>query len=324
LFAATALFIQTGTADIQELHAVLLSTPPSGEFSLLVFAMLFLGLSIPMMIFPGNFWAVDVVQGAPSGAGAFLAAGIRAAAFAVAARIWFALFAQPALEPGKWIPLGSWDWTQWLAVSSGLSLVMPALLSIRQTDARRLISCVALVEGGFLLLGLVVLEELGLAAILFSLLIGTASFIGVLYVLSLSVARTGGSDIASLRGSLRGRPWETVSMLCFSACWLGLPPFGGSVARFALLGAAIRREWHLLAALGLLAMTLTVIATGRLLLQLLLPLAAPGEQRDAEPAEGSRSRQVFLLSLLVPLALSTFLAEPLLRWASLSLRFIFW
>jgi NADH-quinone oxidoreductase subunit N len=281
-----------------------------------------MGLSIPMMVFPGNFWAVDVVQGAPSVAGVFLSSGVRAAGFAVASRLWFALFAQPALDPGKWLPLGGWDWTQWLAASAGLTLAVPALLAVRQKNAKRLLSCVAVVEGGFLLLGLLVLEEIGLAAILFSLLVATVSFLGVLYVLSLSISRLGGAEISDLRGALRGRPWESVSMVCFSACWLGLPPFAGSVARLALLGAAVRREWYALAGLGLFAMMLTVVATGRLMLALLVN--GPAEGRPASNEAEERGRKVFLAALLAPLAFSTFLAEPLLRWASLSLRFIFW
>ena len=111
-------------------------------------------------------------------------------------------------------------------------------------------------------------------------------------------------------------------MVCFSASWLGLPPFASSVARLALLGAAVRREWYALAGLGLFAMTLTAIATGRLLLGLLVTGPA-GARADME-GEDDRGRKVFLLALLLPLVLSTFLAEPLLRWASLSLRFIFW
>ncbi len=322
LFAATTLYLRTGTADLAELHHLLLSASPPGKLGILIFATIFMGLAIPMMVFPGNFWAIDVVQGAPSIAGVFLSAGVRAAGFAVASRIWFALFAQPALEPGKWLPLGGWDWTQWLAVSAGLTLAVPALLSIRQKNAKRLLSCVAIVEGGFLLLGLLVLEELGLAAILFSLLVGTVSSLGALYVLSLSTVRLGSAEVSDLRGALRGRPWESVSMVCFSASWLGLPPFASSVARLALLGAAVRREWYALAGLGLFAMTLTAIATGRLLLGLLVTGPA-GARADME-GEDDRGRKVFLLALLLPLVLSTFLAEPLLRWASLSLRFIFW
>jgi NADH-quinone oxidoreductase subunit N len=319
LLAAAALFLQTGSANIHEVHARLIAVPPGPELSLLVFSVLFLGLSIPMMVFPSHFWATDVLQGAPSAAGSFLAAGLRAAAFSVAARVWVSLFAQPAMEPGKWTPLGSWDWTHWIAVSAGLTLVLPALLALRQRDAKRLLACVALVQGGFLLFGLLILEDIGLSAILFSLLIDVLSLVGVYYVLSLSVVRAGGTEVARLRGALRGRPWESIALLCFAVSWLGLPPFAGSVGRFALLGAAVRREWYVLALLGLIAMALTVVALGRLLLSLLVPV----NEQDPEPVVSERHR-VFLAILIAPLFVAAVFAESLLRWASLSLQFIFW
>ncbi|MFN7685745.1 MAG: NADH-quinone oxidoreductase subunit N [Oligoflexia bacterium] len=316
---AIALFLQSGTANIQEIHQQLVATPPSPQLSLLVFAVIFIGLSAPMMIFPAQFFGPDFLQGSPSVGGAYLLAGLRAGAFAVAARIWVTLFAQPATHPGKWLPLGGWDWTRWVAVSAGLSMMMPALLALRQSNAKRLLGCVALVQGGFLLLGLLVLEQLGLAAILFSLLVELISLVGVFYVLSLGVVRRGSSELEKLRGVLRGRPWETVALLCFAVSWLGLPPFAGSVGRFALLGAAVRREWYVLALVGLLAMTLTIVAAGRLLLVLIL-----SEGESCDKVETSQVSKIFLLALLIPLFGAAFFAEPLLRWASLSLRFIFW
>lgn len=324
LLAAMALFIHTGSANIYEVHQRLVLSPPGPAFCLAVFATLFVGLSSAMVAFPSQLWSIDVLQGAPSPAGVFLAAGVRAAGFAVAARLWVVVFSQAALDPGKWLPLGGWDWTLWVAFCAGLSFLMPAFLSLRQTNAKRLLACVALSQTGLLLLGLLILEEVGLAAILFNLVVDLASLAGVSYVLSLGVARSGTAELVGLRGSLRDRPWEAVALLCFSVSWLGLPPFAGSIGKFALIGAAVRREWHVLAVLGLGAMTLTVVSAGRLLLTLLLPSTekTAGDSRTG-PSLAVEQR-VFLFCLGVPLVLAPIFADSLLRWASQSLRFIFW
>jgi NADH:ubiquinone oxidoreductase subunit 2 (subunit N) len=119
---------------------------------------------------------------------------------------------------------------------------------------------------------------------------------------------------------------EALALICFVLSWLGLAPFAGGIGKFALLGAAVRREWYMLAAMGLVAITLTVVAMGRLLLNLLIPV--PPLEAAGERSQGGdgilRGRKIFLLALGAPLALASVFSDALLRWASLSLRFIFW
>jgi NADH:ubiquinone oxidoreductase subunit 2 (subunit N) len=327
LVGALALFLLAGTANIYELHQIFASHSPAPVTILLVFSVLFLGLSIPLMIFPSQLWVPDVLQGANSPAGTFLVLGLRAGAFAVAVRLWVVIFSMGGSVVGKWVPIGGWDWTSWLAFSAGLTLMIPALLSIRQKNAKRLLACIAIVQSGYLLLGLLILEEVGLAAILFNLLVDLLAFGGLMFVLSLSVQRVGSDELLRLRGCFRGKSWEAVAFLLFTVSWLGLPPFAGSLGRFALLGVAIRREWFLLAFLGLAAFALTIAASGRLLLSVLNLGADPGA--DVEVAGEidptlSWNRRVFILALVLPLAGATIFAEWLLRWAGHSLRFIFW
>jgi hypothetical protein len=105
------------------------------------------------------------------------------------------------------------------------------------------------------------------------------------------------------------------------------------VGKFALIGAAVRREWYVLAILGMGAMTLTAISAGRLLLALLLPSPSTGMRTEAgsETDAGASSltglaveQKAFLFCLGIPLVLAPIFADSLLRWASQSLRFIFW
>ena len=327
LVAAIALFLLVGTANLYELRQALSSAAVPGGTLLLLFSVLFLGLSLPMMVFPSQLWVPDVLQGGNSPAGTLVVLGLRAGAFALAIRILIVVFTVTGAAPGTWVPLGGWDWTAWLAFSAGMSLLLPALLAIRQASARRLVACIALVQGGFMLLGLLVLEEIGLAAILFNLLVDVLAFGGLMFLLGLSIQRTGSDQIARLRGCMQGRTGEGVGLVLFMIGWLGLPPFAGSVGRFALLGAAVRREWYLLAFFGVVAYGLTVVAAGRLLLSA-LDLDEGSSQRPdparSSTAEPASHRRAVVLALLVPLVAATVFAERLLHWAGHSLRLIFW
>ncbi|MBU6375684.1 MAG: hypothetical protein KGQ59_06785, partial [Bdellovibrionales bacterium] len=269
LLGALSLFLLAGTANLYEIHRLIEPGLVSSSTLLFVFAVLFLGLSLPMMVFPGNFWVPGVIHGSNSPAATFLTLGLRAGAFAAAVRTFVVVFTTPGASPGAWAPLGGWDWTQWLAFSAAMTLIFPALLAVRQTHAKRLLACIATVQGGFLLLGLIILEEIGLAAMLFAVTVDLLAFAGLNAVLSRSVERRGSDEMIYLKGSLRNSPQEAVALVFFLVSWLGVPPFAGSVARFALLGAAVRREWYILAFLGLLAFVLVVVASGRLILSVL-------------------------------------------------------
>ncbi len=327
LLGAMVLFLMTGTVNLYELSQLLSAGGYSAREAVLVFSIIFLGLSMPMMIFPGHLWAADVLQGANTAAGTYLAAGLRAATFAVASRVWVIVFSSANGDSGRWLPMGGWDWTRWLGFSAAMTLVLPALMSVRQQSAKRLLACVATVQGGFLLLGLLVLEEIGLAAVLFGLLVELLSFGGLMFVLSLAVSRSGSDELDRLRGCLRGRPWESVALLLCSIAWVGLPPFAGQIGRFALMGAAVRREWFILAFVGLLATVLTVGAMGRLMLTV-LDLGGESRSRVVQGSAGLERTpfdvRSFLVGVLVPLATVTILADWLLRWTSHSLKFIFW
>ncbi|MEN9722927.1 MAG: NADH-quinone oxidoreductase chain dehydrogenase chain chain [Pseudomonadota bacterium] len=323
LFGFLALFVLAGTANVQEIHHQLASHGVSSTVALFSFAVVFLGLSLPLFVFPSQFWVPEVLEEANSPAGAYLVLGLRAGAFAVATRIWVAVFSVPGASGGVWAPLSGWDWTAWIALSAGLTMILPALLAIRQTHAKRLLACMAVAQSGFLLLGLLVLEEVGFAAVLFNLLVDLLAFGGLLFVLSLCMGRGRSAELKDLRGALRGRPWEAVLFVVFFVAWLGIPPFAGAIGRFALIGAAVRREWFTLAFLSLLAMALSVGAAGRLMLSLL----HLGGELPSSHSEGgielSSERRGFLLALLIPLVGATVFANSLLQWAGQSLKFIF-
>ena len=323
LLGALSLFLLAGTANVYELHRMIEPGLVSPTTLLLVFSVLFLGLSLPMMVFPSNFWVPDVMQGANFPASAFLTLGIRAGAFAAAVRIWVVVFAKGGEQAGSWVPLGGWDWTTWLALSAALTLILPAVLAVRQTKAKRLLACIATVHSGFLLLGLLILEEIGLAALLFTLFVDLLAFAGFAFVLSRGVERRGSDEISQLRGSMRESPREAVAFVVFLVSWLGLPPFAGSIARFSLLGAAVRREWYLLAFLGLIAFVLVVVASGRLILSV-LSLSDSDIAQERPNSSATWGVRVFFLALIIPLVVATVMAEPLLRWAGHSLKFIFW
>jgi NADH-quinone oxidoreductase subunit N len=271
------------------------------------------------------FWAPDVLEGAPTPAAAFLSTGARAVGFAVATRFLIVVFAQPALDPGRWQVLGSLEWPKIIALISGLSMLIGSLLAYRQTGAKRLVSCLVIVQTGFMLLAVLVLDQVGVAALLYSLVIELFALIGTFYVLSFFYEELGSDRLTDLKGMLVRAVPECICLVLFLLCLVGIPPMPGFIAKFTLIGAAVRHQWLALAAIAIFSLTLSSVAIARLSFNLIGDLSTPSQPAAQVAAvTADPRRRMFLVVLVVPMILAGVFANQVLTWAGKSLGFILW
>jgi NADH-quinone oxidoreductase subunit N len=287
---------------------------------LIVFMLVLFALSFQAGAFPMYFWAPDVLEGAPTASASFIGVGSRAVGIAIATRFFISIFAQPALDPGQWQILGTLEWPKILALISGLSMLIGSLLAYRQTGAKRLVSCLVVVQTGFMLMGILVLDQVGVAALLYNLVIELFALVGTFYVLSFFYEELGSDRLTDLRGMLGKSVPECICLVLFLLCLVGIPPMPGFIGKFALIGAAVRHQWLVLAALGIFSLTLSSIAIARLSFNLIGDSSGPTKAVIAV----DRRRRIFLFVLLIPMALAGVFANQVLAWAGKSLGFIFW
>ena len=319
LYAIAILFAHTHTLNIYEMHKALLAHPLQAQGFLVVFMLMFLSFGFQIGAFPMNLIVPDVIQGAPTPSSAFLSIGARAAGFAITTRFLIVIFSQPNLSSGQWQVLGELDWTQIMSAVSGLSMLMGALLASRQMSVKRLVGNLVVAETGFLLMGIVVLDDVGITALLFNLVVQLFALMGVFYILSLVYNELNSDCLNDLKGMLRRAVPETVSLILFLFCLVGSPPTPGFIGKFALIGAAIRHGKYYLAMVGILALFISMMAVAR------LSYCLVGDFRRLYPPFGqSNSRKSFLALLVIPLLLSGIFANFVFRWAGQSLGFIFW
>ncbi len=315
LFGSAMLFSGTGTINIYQMSATFLSEPIHQTGMLVVIVLLILGWSAHMAAFPMGFWAPDVLQGAPTPASGFIALGGRAVGFVVAVRVLLVVFAKPLASTGRWSPYGVTQWPMFLALVAGSTLLYGAFLAVRQSTVKRLVSCLVVAQTGYLLIGILVLDELGIAAALFNLMVELFAVVGCFYVLSVL---EGG---ASLKGALSRALPESVALILFLGCIVGLPPFPGFLGKFTLIGAAVSHEWYSLAAIAVFSMILCTVAVFRLMFTL---IGHPQAEAVAIDQPTRLTRGAILLALILPLVLLGLFAEEALSWAGRSLRFILW
>lgn len=319
LYSVAILFAYTHSLNIYEMHKALLAQPLPPRVMLVVFAFIFLSMSFQIGAFPMYLIVPDIMEGAPTPSAAFLSVGARAAGFAIAIRFLIVVFTQPGLSEGRWEVLGGFNWTQIFSLVSGLTMMVGSLLALRQESAKRLVGYLVVAETGFMMMGLLVLDQVGIAALLYSLVIQLFALTGIFYVLAYLCDETRSDRIQDLRGMLRRSVFECFCLVVFLFCLVGSPPFPGFIGKFTLIGAVIGSGRYPLALVGILAMVLSSVAVTRLSYQLVGDF-----KKHAVSLAPQFARKAYLTVLVVPMALAGIFAGLVLKGAGESLGFIFW
>jgi proton-translocating NADH-quinone oxidoreductase chain N len=314
LYASGILFSVTHSLNIYEIHKALVAAPLSRAQMLVVFMLFVISLGSQMAAFPLSLWAPDVIEGAPTPIAGFLSVGIPATGFAIAIRLFLATFTRASEMHGQWAVLGEFQWTEALSLFAGVTMVFGALLSLRQTSAKRMVGCLVVAQTGYYLMGILVLDEVGVAAVLYNLIVGLFALVGAFYVLSFFHDELGSDRLSDYRGVLRRAVPECICLVLFLLCVVGVPPLPGFLAKFTLIGVVIRHGQLSL------AVALSTVTVSKLAFSLIGDFRTPsGKARWISP-----QRNMFLAAVLVPMFFVGIFAEFFLNWAGRSLGFIFW
>ena len=196
------------------------------------------GLGFKLGIFPFNFWIPDVYQGAPSEITGLLAGASKKAAYAAFLRIAVVI----AL-------LHSWG--SIFAILAALTMTIPNLIALLQTNARRLLSYSIMSHAGFLLMGLAAATSLGYAALLFHAFTHAFMVLGAFLVLGVFLSH----NIESI-DQLKGLGWRNrtlgVALTLFLLSLAGIPLLAGFASKFYLFYATIDAGYLWLALLAIL------------------------------------------------------------------------
>jgi NADH-quinone oxidoreductase subunit N len=189
---------------------------------------------------PFHMWTPDVYEGAPTSVTAFMAAAVKAAAFAAFARIFFLAF--PAMKV---------DWNMLLWVLAVATMTIGNVAAIAQTNIKRMLAYSSIAHAGYLLVALVAANQLGAVSLLYYLLAYTLMNLGAFGVVIL-VGRKKDSylNIYDYRGLGAQHPVLAASMALFMFALAGIPPTAGFVGKFYIFSAAVQAGYIWLAIIG--------------------------------------------------------------------------
>jgi NADH-quinone oxidoreductase subunit N len=253
LYGIALVYGATGTTGLHEIGLRVqqhgLSTSP---ILLIGIAMLLVGFGFKVATVPFHMWAPDVYDGSPNPITAYMAASVKAAAFAAFLRVWLEAF------PGEY---GVWHRAiVGLAIAT---MVIGNAIGLQQRNLKRMLAYSSIAHAGFILVAIAAATPQGASAMLFYLLAYTLAIFGafaVIIVLSRGDAPVTTQDISGL---WTVRPGLAVAMTVFMMALLGFPIAGGAgfLAKWFVLKAALQSPVPQYALAVVLVLT-TVISAG--------------------------------------------------------------
>ena len=303
LFGIALLYGFAGTMSLTGIAQAITASPDDTTLALIGTALVTVGLLFKVGAVPFHSWVPDVYQGAPTPITGFMAAATKVAAFGAMLRILYV--ALPALNH---------DWRPLLAVIAMMTMIVGSVLTVGQTDLKRLLAYSAVTQAGFILTGVVAGGEVGISATLFYLATYAPAAVGAFAVVGLVRNYTGDEEtaIAGWTGLGRRYPLVGVVFSLFLLAFAGIPLTSGFVGKFAVFAAAAEGGQMVLVLVGVVASAVTVYAYGRVII--IMYAAETPAQPVVVQSAGWLACAGIVLSAAVTVVLGS-LAQPLLNLA---------
>ncbi len=264
LYGIALLYGATGTTSLIGIKNFLAANFLTSNALLLIgLAMLLVGFAFKIGAVPFHSWSPDAYDGGPTPSVAYMAAAVKAAAFAGLVRVFMVAF-----ETYKA------DWQPLIYALSILSLVLGALFAIVQTNVKRMMAYSSISHAGFILMAVQSGTALGISAVLFysaAYVFMVAGSFGIISV----VSRKGDANnsIDDYRGLAKTNPLLALVFSVLLLAQAGVPFTSGFFAKFYAIDAAVdAHSWPL----AIIAMV-SAVAAAFLYLRLIIAMYMSGD-----------------------------------------------
>jgi NADH-quinone oxidoreductase subunit N len=237
LFGISQVYGLLGTTRFDEISRALASVDALSPGLMLGIALIVAGLGFKVAAVPFHMWAPDAYEGAPIPITAHLAVGSKAAAFALALRLFAEAF----------IPIAE-QWQILLIALAVITMLLGNLVALAQRNLKRLLAYSSVGQVGYLLMGVAALaamsdgtlelSHLASNGIMLHLVAYAVTNMAAFLCLATVFNITGRDDIEGMAGVARRSPLVGMVFAVSLFSLAGLPIFVGFTSKFYLFNAA--------------------------------------------------------------------------------------
>ena len=229
LFGATLIYGTTGSTNFNNIaSAISLGAILSNGYLSLGIGLLLIGFAFKVALVPFHMWSPDVYQGAPTTVTAFLCTAPKAAGFGALLKVFIIAF-----------PVVFSHWENLFWILAALTMTVGNISALMQSNVKRMLAFSSISHAGYLVLGVLVLDSVGLSAVLFYLVIYSIMNLGSFAVIAAVEKEESGLGLEDYRGLATRHPWLAAAMTLFMISMAGFPPTAGFIAKYGLFSAAV-------------------------------------------------------------------------------------
>ena len=319
IYGMSWVFGMAGSLDYAAINAAMAETGGNQVALFMAFVFILAGFGYKMAFAHFHMWSPDVYQGAPTPFTGFLSVASNAAGVAILIRFFYPAVSTLGQE-GSWVfqALPALQWTDLLVALSIITMTWGNLSALNQRNVKRLLAYSGIAHAGYIMMGLVVLNNDGLNAMLFYVVVYLIMNLGAFLVVMIVANATGREDMDAYRGlAWRGAAFPAVCMMLFLASLTGLPPMAGFIGKLLLLAAIIEGQFYVLAVVAMINTVISLYYYWRIVKTMFLDEPAP----EDGPVAATASAMPLLGALAVLTVVLGVYWTPLLDYTTGSLGF---
>lgn len=239
----------TGSLYYERIGVALYSVGP--HFMLIVaVAFVIAGFGFKLSLVPFHLWTADVYQGAPTSVTSYLSVISKgSAAFAfmmVLMNVFGSVYSQV------------WEWMMYALII--LTITVGNLFAMRQKNLKRFLAFSSVSQAGYIMLGIIADNHIGVAALSFYVLVYIFSNLGAFGVVAAIENATGKLDMSDYNGLYKTNPRLAVTMMLSMFSLAGIPPFAGFFSKFFIFTGALSQGSTAIYVLVLIALINTIVS----------------------------------------------------------------
>ncbi len=236
LYGLSMVYGTTGTMYFDEVAPLINGSP----LQTLAFIFFFAGMAFKISLVPFHLWTADVYEGAPVNVTSYLSVISKGAAVFIFTIILYTVFQKIAVL-----------WSDMIYVITLLTITIGNLFAIRQQNLKRFLAFSSIAQAGFILLGIISQSQLGMATVVYFVMVYIFSNLGAFGVVAVISNRTGKENISDYDGLYRTNPNLSLVMMLALFSLAGIPPLAGFFGKFFLFAAAAKQGYYILLLIAL-------------------------------------------------------------------------
>lgn len=243
VYGVALIYGQTQTVNLLEMsEQVRMSGPGDNKLLLIGGALVLVAFGFKIALAPFHMWTPDVYEGAPTPVTAFMSVGTKGAALAAMLRIL--ILALPAFQE-YWMPI--------LGVLAALTMIIGNVGALAQQNVKRMLAYSSIGHAGYIVLGILAINNHGTEAFLFYLIAYALTNLGAFAVI-IALEQRGETawSLDDFSGLAKRQVGLAVAMAIFMLSLAGVPPMAGFFAKFSIFAAAWESGMTTLVIIGVL------------------------------------------------------------------------